>query len=205
MTRTSPHPDLKTLAKKDHDAGRIELLGELKRIPKSEFHNVDPALLSRLMPEQRAKLFAQTDRNHRWADNPKKPAKHRNKTHLLRRMCNDLPLTVRSQLAGLLITSVLSGLTVFILNHEDKISANFKHAKTLPVNTSTWPLCNRLTPYTDGCVYTVTSAISWRSAADALDFDAATLASRNGHLKNRAMLQRGDRLTVWRGQIPLEN
>lgn len=205
MTSTSPHSDLKALARKDHDAGRIELLNDLKRIPKSEFHNVDPTLLARLTPKQRAELFALTDRKPHSAGKSTKPVKKLKRPYRAHRVWNSLPLPVRSQLSGLLMTTVLSGFAVLSAAHEDKVSALFSNPKTLPISTSTWPRCNRLTPYIDGCIYTATSTLSWHIAADTLDFDTATLMKRNGHLMNRVTLQRGDRLTVWRGQIPLEN
>lgn len=205
MIGTSPPLSLKILAQKDHDSGRVELLDELKRIPKSELHNVDPTLLARLTPRQRATLFAQTDKKSHLANQSATVVKRQKRALIFRRAWNGLPLPVRSQLLGLLMTAVLSGLTALSLRYEDKISEILSQPTTLSVNTSTWKSCNRLTPYTDGCVYTVASNISWHDAAKKLGFDVTKLIENNDHLSNLTILQRGDKMTVWRNTIPLEN
>ncbi len=205
MTTNPKIGGLKAQAQRDLDDGRSELFEDIKRTPQSELHNIDPKLLVRLSPEQRAKLFARTDRNSRPKHTPLKPVKTRKRVHLPRRAWNALPTLVRSQLTGVFITACVSVLMAFAFTHEDQVFASLSRPNSLSRHTSTWPPCGRLNLFKDGCTYTVMNAMSWNKAANDLGLDPNTLLSTNQHLAHRPTLYRGDVLTVWRGQIPLEN
>lgn len=200
--------DLKSKAQADLDSGRRELLKDLKRCPASELHVIEPALLARLTPEQRAELFAKNVRKFQYTSGPRqaiRPPRRLGRTSLLRRTWSGLPLFVRSQVLGLLSACLFAGAATVGLAHEDELAAIIFRPKTLPVKVYAWPGCRRLTRFSDGCVYTVATALSWQAAAAALGMNLSELFDGNPHLATHAPLQRGDRLVVWRGHIPLEN
>tara|TARA_R110001606_G_scaffold399293_1_gene583879 strand:+ start:11560 stop:12183 length:624 start_codon:yes stop_codon:yes gene_type:complete len=200
--------NLKAKAEADLDAGRRELLAELKRHSASGLHSIDPALLARLTPDQRAELFSGHERRAQHAPQQEMPPAARRKTgqrSLIRRGWNAVPLLVRSQVVGVILVGLLGGGLNASLDNQARLTATLFQPASLPRATDTWPACGRLTPYTDGCVYDVRSGLSWNDVGKVLAIDPTDLKSINKQLSARTLLQRGDELIVWRGVIPLEN
>jgi hypothetical protein len=194
--------NFKSQSEADLNEGRVEVVEQLMEIPVSQLHQCDPTLFARITPDQRADIFSHIAQQsepsgHRPPTNIVR-YKHR-KTFLIGRLWRALPLAVRSQSLGLLLSSALAISFLGVLAFEGQFAS---FPASLPSDTSSWPKCNRLTPSMDGCVYVVSDSLTWRDAATLLGFDPR---DDNRHLANRKTLQRGDKLIVWRKLIPLEN
>jgi hypothetical protein len=73
-----------------------------------------------------------------------------------------------------------------------------------PVSTATWPVCSRLSPYTDGCVYYVAQDLNWSTVAQQLGMSAQELYQANRHLPPQFIPAKST-LVVWRHRGRLEN
>ncbi len=194
--------DFKSRSEADINEGRVEVVERLKGIPVSQLHHSDPTLFARITPDQRADVFSHIA-HQIMASDSRPPAnivryKHR-RTFLIGRLWRALPLATRSQFLGIFLSSTLAVLFLGVLAFEGQLTPI---PASLPIDSTYWPRCNRLTPSIDGCVYVVSDSLTWRDAATLLGFDPK---DGNRHLANRTDLQRGDKLIVWRKLIPLEN
>jgi hypothetical protein len=70
--------------------------------------------------------------------------------------------------------------------------------------TDTWPACSRLSPTTDGCIYTPTQDLNWDGVAQQLNMPVETLRKANRHLPPQFIVRRAP-LIVWRERGRLEN
>ena len=66
-----------------------------------------------------------------------------------------------------------------------------------PISTATWPVCQRLSGYTDGCVYFPSQDLNWDWVAERLDLPVETLREPNRHLSPQ-FIPRGAQLVIWR-------
>lgn len=71
-------------------------------------------------------------------------------------------------------------------------------------DVTTWPKCPRLTRWTDGCVYRVTSGLSWTDAAGYLDLPETTLRDLNRHIRF-PYIPADSSLVIWRYRFELQN
>lgn len=80
---------------------------------------------------------------------------------------------------------------------------SYSKALSRPAVVAEWPRCPRLSRWTDGCVYQVTSGLSWRDAATYLDIPESYLRHLNRHIPGNS-ISAGSDLTVWRDRFPLQ-
>jgi len=194
--------DFKSRSEADINEGRVEVVERLKGIPVSQLHHSDPTLFARITPDQRADVFSHIA-HQIVASDSRPPAnivryKHR-RTFLIGRLWRALPLAARSQFLGIFLSSTLAVLFLGVLAFEGQLTSI---PASLPIDSTYWPKCIRLTPSIDGCVYVVSDSLTWHDAAMLLGFDPQ---DSNSHLANRKTLQHGDKMIVWRKLIPLEN
>jgi hypothetical protein len=72
-----------------------------------------------------------------------------------------------------------------------------------PVSTATWPVCARLSPYTDGCVYYPRQNLGWDWVAQQLAMSPQDLYAANRHLSPE-YIPANSVLAVWRHRGRLE-
>lgn len=72
-----------------------------------------------------------------------------------------------------------------------------------PVSTATWPVCARLSPSTDGCVYHPTQNLAWGRVAQQLAMSPQDLYAANQHLPPQ-YIPANSTLVVWRHRGRLE-
>ncbi len=72
-----------------------------------------------------------------------------------------------------------------------------------PLSTATWPICKRLSPYTDGCLYYPAQNLNWAWVAQQLDMTVDELYSANRHLPKQ-YIPSNSTLIVWRHRGRLE-
>ena len=73
-----------------------------------------------------------------------------------------------------------------------------------PAMTANWPVCRRLSEYTDGCVYYPTQDLNWDWVAQKLNVPAETLRRTNRHLPWQ-WIPANAQLVVWRERGRLED
>jgi len=66
-----------------------------------------------------------------------------------------------------------------------------------PTSTATWPVCKRLSAYTDGCVYYPTQNLNWAWVAQQLAMSVDELYAANRHLPPQ-YIPANSTLVVWR-------
>lgn len=72
-----------------------------------------------------------------------------------------------------------------------------------PASTATWPVCARLSPYTDGCVYHPRQNLTWDGVAQELAVSPQELYAANQHLPPQ-YIPANSTLAVWRHRGRLE-
>lgn len=185
----------------DGKNGRAELLRRLSTCPIDEIAQLPPTTLALLGPQG---LLALARKRHDLADlaphpiptstNPATPtALPRRGRHPLARA---LPLTT-----AILILGLAADLA------RPAINAEWLDPGSRPHSTETWPLCSRLDPWVDGCVYmTGSDNLTLNRAAAWLDMPAANLAAINTQLQanTASPLPADSFIVVWRGILQLE-
>lgn len=72
-----------------------------------------------------------------------------------------------------------------------------------PLSTATWPVCKRLSPYTDGCLYYPTQSLNWAWVAQQLGMSVDDLYAANRHLPTQ-YIPANSTLVIWRHRGRLE-
>ncbi|MCW5690998.1 MAG: hypothetical protein KIT48_01395 [Pseudolabrys sp.] len=67
------------------------------------------------------------------------------------------------------------------------------------IETSTWPLCDRLNEWVDGCIYVLHRAMMWERAAGLLAVPEAELRRINRHIREN-YIPAGATIVVWRAR-----
>lgn len=65
------------------------------------------------------------------------------------------------------------------------------------ITTENWPICQRLSRYTDGCVYFPSQDLDWAWVAEELGMPVGAVQRSNRHLPTQ-YIPRGAQLIVWR-------
>ena len=207
MSEQDEFSNLRAQAQSDLDEGRDELLQDLKRKSLDELFDLDPVLLGRLTPKQRADLFRQEPLRqsiNRPQARPAPKPKGRVKASALRRAWIALPPMVRCHAMALVVAGVTASVALCLMNQDLALTGLLFGPSTLPEHVELWPRCRRLTAYTDGCLYIVQNALPWSEAAEDLKIKETELRSVNRHLDPGPTLYRDAQLIVWRERIPLQ-
>jgi hypothetical protein len=184
-------------AKAKGDAADAELIKKLKVLPAEKFVRVPREVLNALSNEQYADIVRavapfvklklpvpapspQPKRNADWSA---------------------LPRPIVAIVAGLLLGIAILLTTIFAPQVPEWWSY------LIPLSRETdatyWPRCERLTRWTDGCVYVVTHGLSWTDAARYLDLPESDLRRLNYHIQTDT-IPAGAYLTVWRNRFELQ-
>lgn len=73
----------------------------------------------------------------------------------------------------------------------------YRTSPVRPIETSTWPHCERLNEWVDGCTYVTGGAMAWERAAGLLDMPDAELRRINRHIRED-YIPAGTTIAVWR-------
>lgn len=190
--------NLKAQAKQDHGQANKELLKTLKNADPQNLSPEDLALIAKLAPEERQKLFASIGKQPRQARRPNRSllsSAHSRSSHWLR-----LHIGVRRPLVALLIGCGVAS----IYPSYTAATAYFQNQQPLNIDVDSWPLCERLDRQTDNCVYAVAEELTWDDATSYLNQSTSLLVQNNSHLDRNSNISQGQQLIVWRGKRQLE-
>lgn len=186
-------------AKAKGDAADAAVIRKLKTLSADEFARVPRDMLNSLSNEQ-YKDIVNTVAPHVELKEPE-PAPSLAKPkqrHLNWRL---LPRWVVAVFAGLLL-----GIAILIAaSSATPLQEWWSYSTPLSrgMNVATWPRCQRLTRWTDGCVYRVTRGLSWSDAAGLVDLPETYLRWLNSHIQADP-IPAGSDLTIWRERFPLQ-
>lgn len=113
----------------------------------------------------------------------------------------DIDPAIRGSLRGIAF-GMAAAVMVLLLQTVSKLKPD---AEAMPIESSRWPRCQRLSSSTDACVYWVRRGLSWHDASSYLLISESTLRRYNPQLAHHPQhLTAGVPLVVWRGKRALK-
>lgn len=112
----------------------------------------------------------------------------------------------RSVLTKSVATTIAITLTIVMAAIGSPLALKWISTRTeivRPVSTATWPICARLSTYTDGCVYRPAQDLDWAWVAQQLGMSPQELYTANQHLPTQ-YIPANSTLVVWRHRGRLE-
>lgn len=194
---------LKT-AMSEGNAGRTELVARLAALPVEDLARVKPSTLAMLGASGLAALTqARDDLPSGLTPNGRPPSGMPDPTE-----------PVGAVRKGSVRRTVFPGLLILLIllagagaEHLRPLAAAMNDPGWRRVDVSTWPTCQRLAPYVDGCLYrTVKGSTSLADIANHLAMPVPDLVAVNRHLlsASRSPLKPGSKVVVWRGRLELK-
>jgi hypothetical protein len=186
-------------AKAECAAADARLIARLKRLSPEEFVRVPRNVIDGLTSAQYAdivKTIAPAMKLKTEKEPPKTPKKRVQQTWWPKIPASIVGIVVGLSV-GLLILGGLSGVP--------RVLEWWSYDQPLvrSSDVSKWPRCARLTRWTDGCVYRVTSGLSWAEVAGDLDLPESYLRNLNNDVVNKTVPAKSD-IIVWRERFPLQ-
>ncbi|MGQ3048281.1 MAG: hypothetical protein ACT6Q8_03820 [Niveispirillum sp.] len=174
----------------DGKAGRDEIFAHLMALTAEERGKISPALFARLTESQLNALLGWPPNSKTSTFRPIRESNRKRKFYL-----PPLP-ALRTALAGALAVAIVGGVASFpMMSQETTTSSPIVRS----LDTRTWPGCPRLDAGTDGCIYTVQSALTLDEASIYLALPVTQLRAINPRLPTTS-LPAGTQIVVWRGQ-----
>jgi hypothetical protein len=171
-------------------------LDKLKAMTAAEFVRVPREELLELTDRQYAEIVRHVAPEHRLAQ----PQEQAERPRKLWAGWIAIPTTTKAPALGVAI-----GLLVLLASLAVGPTIDWWRYRTPPVRSrqaSTWPPCQRLNGWVDGCTYVPARDMAWDRAASMLDISEADLQQVNHHI-NQAYIPAQATLVVWRhrGQL----
>ena len=191
MNKTSAN--LRSQAAKDHISAKREFFKTLDKSGPLNLSDQDLAKLQRLDASARKKLFLRV--KVRKVEQSKPP-----KVPRLKEVWRHAPPSLRRFICSLVLIVVIAP----VWPVTQAALQFYESYQPVPQDVRYWPQCERLTPSTDACIYTVQKSLTWTQAASYLVMTAEDLARHNTHLACcNTPLGKGAQLIVWRGNRQL--
>lgn len=187
-------------AREERAAEQKTLISRLKAMKPDEFVRVSRDVIEELSERQYADVVRHIAPEHRLPQ-PSQATAQKSRHLSLRLLWNWIPAIARASVASLTAGFVILAATLMLGPATD-----WWGYLTLPVravDTSSWPHCPRLGPWTDGCTYTPTSNLTWEHAAGLLEMPEQELRNSNRHLA-KDYIPAGSILAVWRHRGTLQ-
>lgn len=185
-------------AKAKGDAADAAVVTKLKALSADEFARVPRDMLNSLSNEQYKDIVATVAPHVELKEPEAPPSPAKPKRHLNWRL---LPRWIVAVFAGLLLGSAILIAAISATPLQEWWS--YSTPLSRGTNVATWPRCQRLTQWTDGCVYRVTRGLSWSDAASLVELPEIYLRWLNSHIQADP-IPAGSDLTIWRQRFPLQ-
>lgn len=181
--------------------GQGEIYQRLRNLPLEEMAKVSPSDFACLSESQLHSLLGvrHPADNGSTAGGIRKPVKSSPWLWHVKWLTLRFPPTVVASAfaSAVLVFGVCSSLLM------EAVKPTFQDAPRRSSDFSNWPVCPRLSPETNGCIYEVQRSLAWDDAAYFLKMPVAALRARNGHLSDFPdSLPSGSQIIVWRGRNP---
>jgi hypothetical protein len=178
-------------------AEQLAWLDRLKAMTPQQFVRVPREELHDLTDRQYAEIVRHIAPAHRLLEPQETAQRKREPWAILRKIM--IPTAVRAAVLGL-----LTGLPVLIASFAAGPAIDWWQYRTPPLRSqdaSTWPPCQKLNGWVDGCIYAPAQDMAWSRAADLLQIPASELRQSNRHI-TAAYIPRHATLVVWRHRSP---
>jgi hypothetical protein len=190
-----------TSAKVKGDAADADVIATLKKMTAEEFARVPREVLDDLSTRQYADVVRTVAPEVQLATPAKTISAGGRHTRAWRDYWSWIPAPVVAMIVSIAIGVI--ALTAIVSVTPVLEWQSYSTPLSRPAFVGEWPRCRRLSRWTDGCVYGVTTGMSWQSAAQYLDIPESYLRRLNRHIPREA-IPAGSNLTVWRDRFPLQ-
>jgi hypothetical protein len=190
-----------TSAKVKADAADAVVIATLKKMTAEEFARVPRDVLDDLSTKQYADIVRAVAPEVQLANPEKTISAGGRHTRAWREYWTWIPTPLVALIVGL-ATGVMV-LTAMVSATPLLEWQSYSTRLSRPAYVGEWPRCRRLSRWTDGCVYGVTTGMSWQNATEYLDIPESYLRTLNRHIPGDA-IPAGSDLTVWRDRFPLQ-
>lgn len=192
-----------TRVKNDYRKASDDLVRRLKKLTPEEFLRQSPRIFDGLTLDQYRDVVATI------APQVDLPAAGANEADAAKKRLGGLTTWWRNQsawtkstIATIIVTAIFSVVGV-ITPHAFKWTLS-RLEVVRPAVVTTWPVCKRLSRYTDGCVYYPVQDLNWDWVAWKLNLPVEVLRRNNPDLQQQWIPARAQ-LVIWRERGRLEN
>lgn len=179
------------------------LVRRLKKLTPEEFLRQPPRVFNQLKLDQYRDIVATIAPRVRLpASDTNDVSKNKKRDFALKTWWRERSALARSMIAMTIVSAIFSvaGITV-------PLAAKWTLSRmevVRPTVTAKWPVCKRLSEYTDGCVYYPTQDLNWDWVAQKLNIPPEILRRTNRHLPSQ-WIPANAQLVVWRERGRLED
>lgn len=189
--------------KKDANAASGDLVRRLKKLTPEELLRQSPWIFDRLTLDQYRDIVAaiapQVDLP---AADAEEAADAKMQRHSLTTWWRERSVLAKSMIATIIVSAVFSVTGIVVpFAYKWRLSRMEVVRQTTPAD---WPMCRRLSPTTDGCVYRAAQNLNWDGVAQKLDLPAEILRRNNRHLPPE-WIPANTQLVIWRERGRLED
>lgn len=186
--------------KADARTNSAYLVQRLKRMTPAEFLRQPPHVFAQLTTKQYREIVATIAPNVKILRAPAgEPPTSETRTFM--DWWRERSAFAQSFLAMLSVTVTFSGAGIFAPLATKWALSRVEIVR--PISTATWPTCQRLSRYTDGCIYTPSQDLNWDWVAGQIDLPVEVLRRTNTHQPPQFIV-RGAPLVIWRERGRLE-
>lgn len=203
-------PDRRTTFREDVARIKIDatkasedLVRRLKKLTPEELLRQPPRVFNQLKPDQYRDVVATIAPQVRLpASDTNEVSEKKRRSFALKTWWPERSTSAQSMIATVVVSIIFSATGVIA-----PLAAKWTLSRTevvRPTVTANWPVCKRLSEYTDGCVYYPTQNLNWDWVAQKLNVPPEILRRTNRHLPWQ-WIPANAQLVVWRERGRLEN
>jgi hypothetical protein len=177
-----------------------DLVRRLKRLTPGEFLRQSPRLFAHLTPEQYRDIVGTIAPQVRLPASPTVVEIKRDRRKLAD-WWRERSVLTQSGLVTISMTLILSAIGMFA---PLAVKATLGRMEVVrPTSSATWPVCKRLSEYTDGCIYYPAQDLNWDWVALKLGLPVEVLRRNNRHLTTQWVPVNAP-VVIWRERGRLE-
>jgi len=189
--------------KADSKKASEDLVKRLKKLTPEEFLRLPPRMLNRLKLDQYRDIVASIAPEVQLSVPKSEGTASQTKRRLtLQAWWGERSATAQSLITTIILSLLFGSVGVLIVPAAKWGLSRVEVVRS--ATTANWPVCKRLSIYTDGCVYYPTQDLNWEWIAQKLNIPIESLQRTNRHLPTK-FVPTNAQLAVWRYRGRLEN
>jgi hypothetical protein len=180
-----------------------DLIRRLKKLTPEEFLRQPPRVFNQLKLDQYRDVVATIAPRVRLpASDTNEVSGNKTRGFALKTWWRERSALARSMIVTIIVSIIFSATGMIV-----PLAVKWTLSRTeivRPTMTANWPVCKRLSEYTDGCVYYPTQDLNWDWVAQKLNIPLEILRRTNRHLPWQ-WIPANTQLVVWRERGRLED